>query len=522
MQTTKMGVSLDLLPQLLRFNNHLLPIILSAVLFLILKTCFYGHSSSRTSKMKLPPGPKPLPVLGNMTQFIRAKQSLHVVLHDLAKAYGPICHLKVGQVSLVSVTSSEVAKEILKTQELTFAQRPKSPIFEAARFDQGGLGFAPYGEYWRKIRKVCVMELLSPRRVREFRSLREQRISDLMESVKCTTGLPFNISEMIFNCSNGIMLEASFGQKCSRLDKLSSAVTEELRLASQSSLADVFPSLWFLNHLNGVKAKMTHFRAVFEEILGGIIADQKIGAKSRIHSSSYEENLVDVLLRLQESTETASYLSDNTIKDIILDMVGGGVDTSPAVVEWALSEMMKNSDIMKKVQAELRDSSKGKAILEEADLEKNQYLKLIIKETLRLHPPAVFVGRVSREDCIIHGYDIPKESRVLINSWSLGRDPNCWENPEKFYPERFQSSSIDLAGTNFEFLPFGSGKRMCPGARFAVASIELMLANLIYYFDWKLANGLAPEELDMVEDSGLTVRRLNPLIVVATPHHSTG
>lgn len=132
-------------------------------------------------------------------------------------------------------------------------------------------------------------------------------------------------------------------------------------------------------------------------------------------------------------------------------MLSAGTDTSPTVVEWALAEMLKNPDIMKKAQTKLRDALKGKNILEEADLEKIQNLKLIIKETFRLHPPATILQWSPGEDCVVHGYDIPKDSRALINTWLLGRDPNWWENSEKFEPERFLRSSIDLVGTYFEF-----------------------------------------------------------------------
>ncbi|KAI4338780.1 hypothetical protein MLD38_023793 [Melastoma candidum] len=514
-----MDVSLDSLPLLLRFNNHLFSVILTVLIFFAVKACFHKRSSSRFSNMKLPPGPKPLPVLGNM-HLLRGGM-LHVVLRDLAKTYGPICHLKLGQISLVSVSSSEVAKEILKTQELMFAQRDKLPILEMTSFDHSSPAFAPYGEYWRTIKKIYMTELFSPGRLRNFRSLREMEIKGLVESVYSTAGLPFSLSEMIVASANSIISKASFGSQCKRAENYLSAVTEQFRLAGQFSLPMVFPSLQFLYHLDGTKSKMSRFNAIYDDILGSIIADSRNRAKSLDHSSSYKENLADVLLRLQESPETRISLTDNTIKDVILDIINGGTDTSPTAVEWALSEMLKNPDVMKRAQTELRDALKGKPVLEESDLEKIKYLKLIIKETFRLHPPATMFGRVMREDCSIHRYDIPKDSLVVINAWSMGRDPNYWENPEKFYPERFLGSSIDLAGKHFEFLPFGMGRRMCPGMGFALANMELTLANLMYYFDWQLANGLPPAELDMAELSGQVTKRLNPLLVVATPHQPT-
>ncbi|KAI4302828.1 hypothetical protein MLD38_038529 [Melastoma candidum] len=247
-------------------------------------------------------------------------------------------------------------------------------------------------------------------------------------------------------------------------------------------------------------------------------------AKSHYHSSSCEENFINVLLKMQESAKTGALsisLNDNTLKDIVMDMLIAGSDTWPTSVEWAMSELLKNPHIMKKAQTEMRDALTGKDAVEESDLEDFQYLKQIIKETFRLHTPAALLARVPEEDCVVHGHDIPKGSRVLINTWTMGRDPNNWENPEKFQPERNLDSTIDLVGNHFEILPYGSGKRACAGAGFAVANIELMLANLIYCFDWEVANGLGPEGLDMAEAPGMIIRRKNPLLIVATPHHTT-
>ncbi|KAI4302830.1 hypothetical protein MLD38_038531 [Melastoma candidum] len=433
-------------------NNHLFPIILSVLLLLAVKACFYKRSSSRFSNMKLPPGPMQLLVIGNLHQLVGAP--FHVVLHELSKSYGPICHLKLGQVSFVSVTSSEGAKEVLKAQELRFAQREKLPIMEMTSFDHNGITFSPYGEYWKKVRKICMMEILDTSGIgqQHFKSLRELEISALVESVRCTSQLPFNVSEMIFACANSIISKASFGSQCKRPDEYRLAIKEQFCLAGQFSFPMVFPSLQFLYHLDGTKAKMVRLHAVYNDILGSIITEIRIRAKSGDHSSSHEENLVDVLLRLQESPEkTGISLTDNMIKDIINDMIGGGTDTLPTAVECGLSEMLKNPDVMEKAQAELRDALKGKAILEETDLEKISYLKLIIKETFRMHPAATVYERVAREDCVVHGYDIPKDARVVINPWSLRRDPNYWENQRNSIPRDSRDLPLTWLGTISSF-----------------------------------------------------------------------
>jgi cytochrome P450 len=152
----------------------------------------------------------------------------------------------------------------------------------------------------------------------------------------------------------------------------------------------------------------------------------------------------------------------------------------------------------------------------EDDLANLKYLKLVIKETMRLHPAApLLLPREATKTCKILGYDIPKGTKVLVNAWSISRDPKHWEDPEEFKPERFESGMVDFKGTNFEYIPFGSGQRMCPRMTFAEASMEIVLAVLLYHFDWELQEGQKSEEVDMTEKMGLMVGRKNDLYLQA-------
>lgn len=188
------------------------------------------------------------------------------------------------------------------------------------------------------------------------------------------------------------------------------------------------------------------------------------------------------------------------------------------LLEWAISELIRNPEVMAKAQAEVRQVLKEKDCFEESDLNKLKYLKAVIKESFRLHPPVPLIARKATEERKINGYEIPVNSRILINAMAIGRDPDYWTDPEKFEPERFLESPVDLIGTNFELLPFGSGRRSCPGITFASASIELALASLLYHFDWQLPDGEAMEELDMTEAFAATVKRMNNLYVIAIPY----
>lgn len=201
------------------------------------------------------------------------------------------------------------------------------------------------------------------------------------------------------------------------------------------------------------------------------------------------------------------------------DIFIAGTDSSVTVIEWAMAEMMKNPRVMEKAQAEVRQAFDKNGNVDEIGLHELQYLKLVVKETLRLHTPLpLLLPRECGERCKILGYDIPKGSKVIVNAWAIARDPWYWNDAESFYPERFLDSSIDYKGNYFEYIPFGAGRRICPGMLFGMANIELPLAQLLFHFNWKLPNGEQNNDLDMAENFGGSVRRKNDLFLVPTPY----
>ena len=199
-----------------------------------------------------------------------------------------------------------------------------------------------------------------------------------------------------------------------------------------------------------------------------------------------------------------------------------GLDTGSITIVWAMAELAKNSKLMKKAQEEIRNYVGNKGKVRERDVEELPYLKMIVKETLRLHPPApLLLPRETISHFKIENYDFYPKTMVQVNIWAIGRDPTCWTDPEEFLPERFAESSIDYKGQHFEFLPFGAGRRICPGINMGVKTVELALANLLYHFDWKLSNGMKEEDLDMEESSGLslTIYKKVPLKLVPILYH---
>ncbi|GMP33902.1 hypothetical protein CsSME_00007010 [Camellia sinensis var. sinensis] len=227
---------------------------------------------------------------------------------------------------------------------------------------------------------------------------------------------------------------------------------------------------------------------------------------------------VDVLLDIQRDNKVGFPVDRDSIKALILDMFAAGTDTTYSALEWVLAELLKHPKVLKELQNEVRRIGNGKQYITENDLEKIHYLKAVIKEAMRLHPPIpLLVPRRSTQDVKLMGYDIAAGTQVITNAWAIGRDPLSWDEPEEFRPERFLSTSIDFKGHDFELMPFGAGRRGCPGIQFAMAVDELALANLVYEFDFAVPNGARGEDLDMSEAIGLTVHKRSPILAVVTP-----
>nr|KYP70467.1 Cytochrome P450 71A1 [Cajanus cajan] len=214
--------------------------------------------------------------------------------------------------------------------------------------------------------------------------------------------------------------------------------------------------------------------------------------------------------------EQKHFIDRTNIKAILMDMFAASFDTSAVAIEWAMSELLRHPRVMKKLQDELTNVVGINRVVEESDLTKLSYLNMVVKETLRLYPVGpLLIPRESLEDITINGYFIKKKSRILINAWTIGRDPKVWsDNAEIFYPERFVNNDIDIRGHDFQLIPFGSGRRGCPGIQLGLITFSLVLAQLVHCFNWELPSGISPNDLDMTEKFGLSLPRSNHLLAV--------
>ncbi|CAM0907768.1 unnamed protein product [Alopecurus aequalis] len=464
---------------------------------------------------RLPPGPWRLPVIGSL-HHLAGKPLIHRALADIARGLdnAPLVYLKLGEVPVVVASSHDVAREVMKTQDVTFASRPWSPTTKILMSGGAGVAFAPYGDHWRQLRKICVMELLSARDL-SFRHVREEEVGRLVAAIaSASPGETVNVTQGLAALITDSTVRAMIGDRFNRRDEYLEVLGEWVKLLSGFNLVDLFPSSWLASFLSSSsRLAWENHRKIFEIIDCAIKQHEECAAAS---NDNAKEDLLDVLLRIQKEGSHDVPFTMGAIKSLVVDLFSAGSETSATTLQWTMSELMRNPDVMRKAQAEVRNNMHGKPNVTEDDLADLKYLRLVIKETLRLHPPApLLLPREATESCKVLGYDVPKGTTIFVNAWTICRDPKYWDDAEEFKPERFESGSVDFKGTNFEYTPFEAGRRMCPGMTFAQSIMELALATLLYHFDWELPTGVKPGELDMAEQMGLAVGRKNDLYLHA-------
>ncbi|TVU46454.1 hypothetical protein EJB05_05994, partial [Eragrostis curvula] len=499
-------------------DKHMLQFLLVSVLTIVLIRILRAFVVR--PKERFPPGPWKLPIIGSMHHLVNVLP--HRALRDLARRHGPLMMLQLGETPLVVVSSKETARQVLKTHDANFATRPKLLGGEIVLYGFADITFSPSGEYWRKLRQLCAAEILSSKRVLTFRHIREQEMESEVERIRVAgPSTPVDLSVMFHDLANRIVARASFGNVQKNAEEFLSALKAGVILTSGFKIPDLFPT-WrpVLAAVTGMRCALEHVHRTVDSTLEEIIEERKKVRDEKARSGKVvtEDNLVDVLIGLQERGGHGFDLNKNSIKAVIFDMFTAGTGTLASALSWGVSELMRNKRVMDKLQGEIREVFRGKVTVTEADLQANSlpYLRLVIREILRMHPPApLLVPRESIDTCEIDGYIIPARSRVIVNAWAIGRDPKCWDDPDEFKPERFEGSKIDFNGSSYEYLPFGAGRRMCPGIAYGLPILEIVLVQLLYHFNWSLPEGVT--KVDMTEAPGLGVRRKLPLLLCATP-----
>ncbi|CAH9129140.1 unnamed protein product [Cuscuta epithymum] len=492
--------------------------ILSFSLIFLIVLFLLRRIFSENKRPLLPPSPKKLPIIGHLHHLLIGNSPPHHALHRLSGQYaggGGLMYLQLGSVPTLVVSSADAAREIFRDHDVVFSSRPPMYGGRKMSYNYADVSFSPYGEYWRQVRKVLVVHLLSAKRVQGFAAVREAEVGRMIERIveSCHgTAAAVDLSEAALSLSNNVVCRVGFGKKRDGGGeaKFHRILHETQQLLGEPNLADFFPGLSWVNKVNGVDSRIEKNFKELDSFFNEVLEEHSIKS-----SDEEEEDFVDSLLRIQE--EDYQTLSTESIKALLVDVFVAGSDTSASTIVWTMAELIKHPNIMKKAQSEVRQLLHGKQKVSESDLPNLKYLELVVKESLRFHPPApLLVPRETTDKCTVGGYNIPAKTRVFINAISIGRDQKAWENPMDFWPERFLESEVDYRGMHFEFIPFGAGRRGCPGLNFSIPLVELALANLLYWFDWQLPERMSVEEVDMDETFGITVHKRTPLCLLAS------
>ncbi|XP_028802951.1 cytochrome P450 CYP82D47-like [Neltuma alba] len=507
---------------------------------LIFVHAIFSISRSRrknATPRKLPPeAGRGWPVIGHL-HLLGGPQPPHITLGNMAEKYGPIFTVRLGVHPTLIINSWEIAKECFTVNDRAFASRPKLVAFEVMGYNFSMFGLSPYGDYWRQVRKIATLEVLSNRRLEMLKHVRESEVKSIMkdtydrwlevnkndqnieaEPLSCEMKEWFG--EIILNVMFRMVVGKRFAETEGK-ETTQKALRNFLDLSGAFMMSDALPYLRWMD-LGGQEKAMKKTATELDQFIQFWLDEHR--RKRDSGSGQAESKLGDFLDMLVSSVDDAEMIdghdADSMIKATCLALILAGTDTTTVTLTWALSLLMNNPEVLKKAAKEVDTEVGREKLVVESDLRNLPYLQAIIKETMRLYPAAP-LGLVheSMEDCTVAGYHIPSGTRLLTNLSMLHRDPRVYEDPLKFSPERFLTfhKNVDLRGQHFELIPFGSGRRMCPGISFALLMTQLTLASLLHGFDIASPDN---EPMDMREQVGLTNIKASPLQVLLTPRLS--
>ncbi|CAN0902701.1 (S)-N-methylcoclaurine 3'-hydroxylase isozyme 1 (Fragment) [Linum grandiflorum] len=483
---------------------------------IIISVIFITTSKTRPPSPQLPPGPKPWPIIGNLLHL--TKKNHHVSLQSLSKLYGPLISFRLGSHLLIVASTPAAAAEILKTHDHVLSGRyvPKAIPWETPDLDRKTIMWASScHENWKSFKTLFKTRLFSSKAMEYQSAVRERKTAEMVDFVWSRVGEEIDIGTVVCAFILSSMFQLMFSIEFvgfEATEELQSLVRKLLELVAAPNVVDVFPILEKLDP-QGLRRATLRGSKELSLVWKANVNERRESLRRGGRAAAGEtEDFLDVFLEIGLDDEQIDWLGQ--------DLLVGGTDTVTATIEWAMAELMRNGGVMKKLREELKTEFSNGKPLKESDIYRLPYLTAIVKETLRLHPPAPLLGlHRALETIKVMDYTIPEGALVTANVWAIARDCSIWgDDAESFKPERFMGSKVDFRGQDFELLPFGSGNRVCPGIPSAARQLPLLLANLVWNFDWCLPDIVnSAAELDMKEKFGLSLHKEQPLVLVPRP-----
>ncbi|KAL6216649.1 hypothetical protein ACLB2K_009870 [Fragaria x ananassa] len=430
--------------------------------------------------------------------------------------------LRLGYRNLLIVSSPSAVEECFTKNDIIFANRPRSLAGKHLNYNYRSMIWAPYGDYWRTLRRLTTLELFTMKQLSMLEQFRKEEVRVLLKRLvqDCGTNgwakveLRHRLKKLSFN----VLMQMIAGKRYYSEDeadlearRFRELIKELMQIHGLSNLNDFFPVLQLVD-FQGVEKRMKELMKKMDGFFQSLIDEQR---KMRSDGACVEgkPTLIDIMLSLQQ--QDPEFYTDETMKGVITTILRAGTGSASTAVEWTMSILLNHPDEMEKARAEIEDNVGHERLLDEADLPKLEYLQKIYTESLRLFPPApLLVPRESSEDCTISGFHIPRGTQLLVNAWSIHRDPDLWENPTKFMPDRFESGKSGFEG--FKMIPFGVGRRACSGSPLGKRLMGIVLGALIQCFEWEKIDG---EEIDMAEGLFQVLIKAEPLKSLCKPRH---
>ncbi|XP_021980509.1 cytochrome P450 81Q32 [Helianthus annuus] len=489
--------------------DHLFIIIVLLVTLFIFVVHFFRKAAN------LPPTIFPtLPIIGHLYLL---NKPLYRSLASISAKHGPILYLCFGSHRVLLVSSPSATEECLTKNDIIFANRPRWLYGKILASNYINLSWAPYGNHWRNLRRISTIEIFSSHRLNEFHDIRAYEGRLLVQKLIRECSSPVNLNSTFHYLTFNMLIRMisgemyfEFGRDLEEKRKQFQEIVKEMfQVGDILNLEDHLPILSWLG-IRGVENKMIALQKKRNTFFQGLI-DELREVKGVEAVNKKKNTMIEVLFQLQETDP--DYYTDELIKIFLLNLLAAGTDGPVSTMEWAFSLLLNHSHVLKKAQYEI-DTCVGKhRLVNESDIANLPYLCCIMNETLRLYPPTpLLLPHQSSEDCVVGGYHIPRGTILLINQWGIQHDPKLWCDPERFHPERF--AGLEDAGERFKFMPFGFGRRVCPGDGLAMRMIGLTLGLLIQCFDWE---NISEDMVDMSEGLGLTMPKAQPLVVKCRP-----